>query len=42
MIDKLQKSINKFVRMMFGLNIRDDVSKIMKSHNLSSIKTVAI
>ena len=38
MVDKLQKSINKFVRMMFGLNKRDDVSEIMQSHNLLSMK----
>ena len=34
MIDKLQKLMNKFVRMMFGLNKSDDASAIMKSHNL--------
>ena len=38
MFDKLQRSMNKFVRRMFGLNKRDDVSDIMKSHNLLSIK----
>ena len=38
MVDKLQKSINEFVRTMFGVNKRDDVSEILKSHNLLSIK----
>ena len=38
MVDKLQRSMNQFIRMMFGLNKRDDVSEIMKSHNLLSIK----
>ena len=30
--------MNKFVRMMFGLNKRDDVLEIIKSLNLLSIK----
>ena len=38
MVDKLQRSMNKFVRMMFGLSKRDGVSEILKSHNVMSIK----
>ena len=34
MVDKLHRSMNKFVRMMYGINKKDDVSEIMKSHNL--------
>ena len=38
MVDNLQRSINKFVRMMFNLNKKDDVSEMAKSHNLLYIK----
>ena len=38
MVDNLQRSINKFVRMKFNLNKKDDVSEMAKSHNLLYIK----
>ena len=37
MIKHLQTAVNKFIRIIFGLNARDSVKDVMQKHSISSI-----
>ena len=37
MIKHLQTAVNKFIRIIFGLNARDSVKDVMQKHSIFSI-----
>ena len=42
MIKQLQSAVNKFIRIIFGLNARDSVKDVMQKHGIFFYKSVRI
>ena len=42
MIKHLQTAVNKFIRLIFGLNGRDSVKDVMQKHGIFSINQLEV
>ena len=40
MINQFQSAVNKFIRIIFGINVRDGVKDVMQKHSIFSINQV--